>query len=395
MRLQPKRLAYRNYFDWYEGNTDSLFRVAPTAVNGLIIVPPAMLSTKFNYFAAVSRFFSDAMLGDLPAMLPPTASLLENLTEHWSVTGECCIVLGPNGYRAVRPDYVHPQFDPYDRDTVLSYLFVFPMRNDQQENTTGFADKARVITYDVATGVARMAIREYREGYVADTPEGEPVSIGPVIWINTKDGVYGDLEGIVREITVRLNILQIALNSVSFPLLQIDTDAVSKGALQTGVTPTAVTAAAQNGLGLTVDPPFIGEEGARYIERSGEGLRENTEYMRLLLGQAGVVSGVPDYVFGVQLGRPANETERVLFAGQAKVNRFRRDIELAFSLLGITLKFAGEPFVTRSERIKAIIDEFEAGITTLNETRIALGRVALSTGNAFTSLVRRITNGGN
>ena len=390
MRLQNQRLAYRHHFDWFEGRTQSLYQVTPTAVNGLIIVPPALISTRFNYFAAVSRFFADAMLGDLPFMQPQSWSLIENLTEHWSVTGEACIVLGPTGYRAIRPDYVHPQFDPYDRDTVLSYVFVFPMRQDLNGDGYGYADKARVITYDVATGAAKISIREYREGYVADDPIGEPITLGPVIWIHTNDGVYADMEGIVREVTVRLNILQIALNSVSFPLLQIDTDAISKGALQTGVTSNAVTAAAQNGLGLTVDPPFIGEEGARYIERTGEGLRESLEYIRVLLGQAGVISGVPDYVFGVQLGRPANETERVLFAGQAKVNRFRRDIELAFSMIGTPIKFAGEPFVTRSERIRAILEEHEKGVSTVNEAREGLGRPPLPGGNVLTRIMQAI-----
>ena len=388
MKLDQKRLEYRKYFDWAGGDMTSLLTVAPTAVNGLVIIPPQLISTRFNYFGAVSRFFSDAMLGDLPAVIPAVGGLLENLTDHWAVTGECCIVGGPNGFRAVRPDYVFPVFDPYDIDTITGYVFVFPQRKEN-----GFSDVARVITFDVATGAALISQREYREGYVADTPAGEPINLGPVVWVNTKDGVYQDMEGIVREITVRLNILQIALNSVSFPLLQIDTDAISKGALQTGISQQAVTAAAQNGLGLTVDPPFIGEEGARYIERTGEGLRENIEYMRLLLGQLGVISGVPDYVFGVQLGRPANETERVLFAGQAKVNRFRRDIELAFTLIGQAVKFAGEPFVTRSERIKAILDEYEAGISTQNEAREGLGKPAITGGNVFTQLVRRLTGG--
>ena len=388
MRLENKRLAYRKFFDWYDGDLTSLFSVQPTAVNGLVIVPPGLISTRFNYFAAVSRFFGDAMLGDMPNISPVNGALLENLTEHWSVTGECCIINGPSGLRAIRPDYLHPQFDPYDRDTILSYTFVFPMRND--DIAKGYPDRARVITFDLATNQALISERDYREGWVADIPAGEPIAISQVVWVNTKDGVYADMEGMVREITVRLNILQIALNSVSFPLLQIDTDAISKGALQLGISQEAVVAAAQNGLGLTVDPPFIGEEGARYIERSGEGLRENIEYMRLLLGQAGVVSGVPDYVFGVQLGRPANETERVLFAGQAKVNRFRRDIELAFSIIGIAIKFAGEPFVTRSERIKAILEEHESGVSTLNEAREGLGRPPLATGNMLTQLVRRL-----
>ena len=47
-----------------------------------------------------------------------------------------------------------------------------------------------------------------------------------------------------------------------------------------------------------------GPSPSSYIERSGTGLQESLEYVRLLLGQLGILSGVPDYVFGIQLGRP-------------------------------------------------------------------------------------------
>ena len=127
------------------------------------------------------------------------------------------------------------------------------------------------------------------------------------------------------------------------------------------------------GLGLTVPPPFTGELPAQYIERTGTGLKESMDYIRLLLGQLGVLSGVPVYVFGVQLDRPAAQTERVLFAGQARVNRFRRDIESAFALLGWAVNFTNEPFSTRTERVNALTTQFEKGITDRPEARKALG----------------------
>ena len=75
----------------------------------------------------------------------------------------------------------------------------------------------------------------------------------------------------------------------------------------------------------------------------------------------------------MQLDRPAAQTERVLFAGQAKVNRFRRNVEEAFKLMGWDVEFTNEPFSTKTERVNAIINQFKEGIITKDEIRKALG----------------------
>jgi len=395
--LDIERLRYADYFDWYEGRLDSLYtELQPNNINGMEIVSRDKLSTQFNYFNAVSRFYTDAMLGDIPDIPPPAYNLLESATQHWAVCGESCFVESGGVIRAVRPDYVFPQFDAYDKDTITGYLFVFPLRaiegQQQFHNANSYAQTARVIEYDAVTGNAYLGNRDYRYGYVADTPKGENIAINNIIWINAGESVYTHIRGIVREITIRLNILQQFLNSVSQSILQIDKDAIADGVLMRGFNQQRLNEIVASGLGLTVTPPFIGEEGARYIERTGQGLDESLNYLRLLLGQLGVMSGVPDYVFGVQLGRPADETERVFFTAESRINRYRRDIERAMEMLGQSITFTGEPFVTRSQRIAHIIELYETGIATLNETRNALGMPATNEGGGF---IQRMIRGGN
>ena len=417
MLLDRRRLAYQDYFDWYEGDMTSLFNeLQPDNINGLALIPPAHLSTRYNYFGAVSRFFIDAMLSDLPTITPSERLLLERVTEHWGVTGEACIVQASNGLRAVRPDYVFPVYDQYDKDTLSKIVLVFPERRPDQNqgtsdfdfgsvpetNRTGYADKARVIEYDVATATATMAVRNYTRGNVEDFPKGEAVDVRNIVWINTKDGVYNQMSTLVREITVRMNIIQRFLNQVSNSVLQIDTGAISSGDLNRGVTLDGVNQAADKGLGLTVSPPFIGEEGARFIERNGAGLSESLDYMRMLLGQLGVISGVPDYVFGVNLGRPADETERIMFTGQARVKRFSESVELAFSMVNLTVKLPSEHFVTAATRVSRLLEQFDKGAITLNELREALGRSPLNNGDNVTEqpnmavrFMRMLTGGNN
>ena len=150
-------------------------------------------------------------------------------------------------------------------------------------------------------------------------------------------------------------------------------DDVGDGAFIEGVTPARISDVLQGGMGITIPPSLTDEKSPEYIERKGTGLNESMAYLRMLLGQLGVFSGVPDYVFGVQLDRPASQTERVLFAGQARVNRFRRDIEVAFGLLGWDVQFTNEPFTTRTERVNALVSQFKEGIIDKNEVRKSMG----------------------
>ena len=377
MFLDPDRSKLATHWDWYEGNLRTLFQIHPTAINGLGLIGVENVGTQFNYLQALSRFYSAAVTSDLPRLDPGLANLIQRCAEHWSVTSECVLIRGPQRVRAVRPDYVFPISDPYDQELIERFIFVFPYRDTQQgawDNRVISSTRATVIEYFTDTRQAFRSIRDYRPGEIADSPKGEPVDIGEVIWVKSGEPPYVTVESQVREICVRLNMLQLALNTTSLPLIQLDKDSVADGELRGGNTSLdVVKRLATSPLGMNLTPPFSGEEGARYIERTGTGLQESLDYVRLLLGQLGVLSGVPDYVFGVQLGRPNNETERVLFAGQARVNSFRRSLEEALAQVGFSVKFASEPFVTRAERLANIILQFEKGVISREEAREALG----------------------
>ena len=370
MDLQQERLQYADWYNWRENNLTTLFAIPPTAVNGLSMVKPSEISTHWNYFAAVSRFFADAMLAVNPNITNDANRLLHNLADHWSVTGECCIVSQNGINRAVRPDYVWPIANKFDRELIDKYLIIYP---EVAENGTP-QNRAEVLEYHPSSGEGYIGVRQWRHGWVADHPIGQPISIDNFIWINTKDSFYGAIKGIVREIIVRLNLMQMALNMTAAPILQIDVDNLDSGEFRTsGLTPATTAASAKTGLGLTIQPPFDGESEAKYIERSGTGLREAMEYIRLLLSQLAVITGVPDYIFGVNLANPTHETERVLVSGQTKVGRFRREITQAFDTLNIEITFPSEPFVTSKERQTQIIELLNAGIIDLDTAKGMFG----------------------
>lgn len=369
--LDAERLRYGEYFNWYRGKLESLYsRVADSQVNGLALIPASEMTTKFNYFGAASRFYIDAMLGDVPESVLPHYGLLERIARHWAVTGEYCIVKRGRELRAVRPDFVFPIKHTDDDENIIGFVFVFP-----EQTTYGTpTGKARVIEYDTATGAAFSSIRDYAVGTLGNLRESvATVRIDNVLWVDTHDGIYDDVQGIVRELNIRMAFIQSALNSTTLSLLQANPDRISGFYSRREITPANVGKAGRGGLGMLVEPPFMGEGETRYIERTGSGLNESLEYMRLLLGQLAVMSGVPDYIYGVSLNQSPSEIERILFAGQARINRLRRAVERTFGELGIPVAFTSEPFTTKRTRVDTALKAFQAGVISVDETRAALG----------------------
>ena len=372
--LDPDRTRYKRWFQWANGKIDTLYtEVEPTAFNGLIYVRPTEVESGLNYFAACVRFYIDAMAADMPVALHPYSQLMQQLAYHWAVTGECIIIRDMYGLRAIRPDYFYPIPSNWDENVYVGYLFVFPLYNDQGLPT----NRARVV--EVRDGLPAIETeRNYTDGFLEDALPGTGVTVPltGLYWIQTGDGKIGEMSPLVRQINIRMSLTQHGLNKDEFPLLQIDRDNVADGQFSVGGQNEKNTAALhRTGLGVTVSPPYIGEEPPRYVERENGHVSNELAYMRLLLGQLTIASGVPDYVYGVNLGQPTAETERILFAGQAKVNRFRREIERFFETLGVNVVYAGEPFARRSTRIAGINALVEKGIISIQEARAALGIV--------------------
>lgn len=386
MYLDPARTELARHFDWYDGKLDSLFYdIVPTAVNGLGIIGPENIINRFNYFQALSKFFSSAVEADLPSL---ECSCLERLISkaatHWSVASECCLVGFPaEGNKeadlsVVRPDYVHPVYDKYNNDLLERILFIYPERQDEDvtflNEVTG-TDSALVVEYDVATGKATQSMRDYAIGYVSDTPRGaaEAINIGTVKYIKTGPPIYPTVEPLVREICVRLNMLQLALNTTSLPIIQINKDDINDGSLMNQqVTLEMIKKAATGPLGVNVPTPNSGEQGASYVERAGRGLEESMGYVRMLLSQMSILSSVPDYVFGINLAKPNAETERVLFSAASKVNQFRRMLDNELKEFGVEVAFTDNPFTTSTERNKVVLDQLAAGVLSVEEARIKL-----------------------
>ena len=385
--LDARRLKYASYYDWYYGKLDSLYAVPANQVNGLSIMTPEELPVRFNYFSAASRFFADAALGDSPQD-DPYYRIIERCARDWSVTGEFCLAVVDGQLHTYRPDYVFPLAETADFSRLRGFLFVTPLLDSVNQ----LSGKARVIHYDLSTGRAMETERDYAYGVLEEPRmEGTPIAMTNVIWGNTEDGTYGDLEGLVRELHVRMAFMSSAHNSTDLTLLQLAADSIPGFEGAGDVAPGKVSPKAKSGLGILVQPPLSGESPGQYIERSGDGMRESLEYARFLMGLISVTSGVPDYVYGVSLNQSPSEVERLLFAGQARIGRFRHALTTALASLGIEAQFPSEPFATRKGRVDNLLALLERGVLTTSEVRGALGYS--TDGPAMEAIGRRMIRG--
>ena len=330
--LEKDRLEFPNYFKWYDSELDTLWNVPPTLINGfeLINAPNDVLSV-LNYFNASSKFYINGILEHIPDELEEHFKLIERMVTHWAVTGEYCLVIQNGVLNTIRPDYVFPKRRPDNRDIITGYYFVFPLPDNAQ--------RARVIEYDILTGKAFQNERDFFSNQLEEKSGGTAVDIQLVIW-EQAGGYYKEIKGLVRELNVRFALLQLALNSTAIPLIQIATEGMGGGLLSAdGITPARIAGLGKSGIGLVVPPPFTGEEGGRYIERAGTGLEEALAYIRMILGSLAVMSGVPEYVYGVSLSQSTAEVERIMFMGQSRINRIQRALTNTFKQLGIDVEF--------------------------------------------------------
>jgi len=343
--LDAKRLAYRDYFAFHAGKLDKLFQIPKTLANGLEMLTLNDISTRFNFFKAASDFYANGVLDSTPEALQPHYALFERMVRHWSVTGEYCLVIENGILNTIRPDYVFPVYADYNADMLLEILFVFP----NKMGTT-----ARVIRYDVMSESAFFSQRTLSANQLQEAGFDEtPVNIQWVKWENTQQGFYDSIQGLVRELNIRMAMFQLSLNSTAIPLLQAATEGISGGLITSSeITPSRIASLGKTGLGLVIPPPFTGEQGASYVERQGTGLREAMDYMRILLGSLSVMSGVPEYVFGTNLSDSAANVERVMFMGQSRINRMHKAIENSFRELGIIVDFTPEGVTQEVETIR-------------------------------------------
>lgn len=364
IRLDPERLEYAKYFEWRDNRLQTLFDgVDASQVNGLSMIQPKEIPVEFQFFSAMSRFYYDAALTDIPQTLTGHYDVVRRLVYDWSTTGEYCVVVWDGDLKAVRSDFVFPIISPYDEDEVLGYRFVFPETDLDTGATTG---KARVIVY--ANGNAVEDVRNYYGGMLDDDMEGNaPVPLTAVYHSDTGDGIYPAIADIVREISVRMAFMSSALNSSSFPILQVDTAMMSKAKNVRSARDVAV--GARTGLGLIVSPPFIGEEGARYIERLTNTASDSMAYINQLQTMLVAFTG-----YSIQPLNDTDDIERTMSTAITRVNRLRRSLESTFAQLGVAdAIWSSQPFGTRKSRMDSVRQMLEAKIITPEEARTALG----------------------
>ena len=288
--------------------------------NGLHLVP-RNTSLTLPILSQLSEYWVDMVLGH--AEYHPLAAAIVN---DWAVTGEAFLV----GGQPIRSDYITPVINGVPNRPAIGvnpdgYVVRFPARpgvsNIYAIDNTG----------DILTG-------QYEDNGFAlgrrinDAP---PMATGPVIWLRDR-GFYPRVLPLLRAAIIRYNMLQLRLNVEDIPVFQIDSVLLAPDG--NAITPSVVSKNLNTALGLVVQPPFFGNEGAKYIVPA-EGSRLSLDMYLELLYQIAAAARVPANVLGLSKRQDA-------IGASARVNRILRWLN---AMLGLSINLAVDPAIPRQQ----------------------------------------------
>ena len=379
MLLEQKRLDLARFFDYAENRLDDLFKIPATPVNGLTyLYDGAAVEVRFNFFKVLSDFYKNTILSDLSEPDAARYNLVSQLAENWAVSGEFCLSQDASGVvRSIRPDFIHPVYSRYSRDDIERLLIIYPEIERQFErdgtNQPIAARSARVIDYDMATGLAYESERDYTYGRVADGPRGNLIDGLKLYFVQLEDSPYGAIETIVRDICVRLNILNVGLNTSSIPILETNDSALTYAVnihlpdKELDAAQIAARSGISSGLGIIAHRNFETDPAARYVERSGIALNESIQVLTLLMSQLGIQTGLPEMVFASRVGQKQIQNESLLYQARAKSRAFKHSLIDTMRQVGQPVIFGSDNFTSETENIDNVLKLLNAGL--IDETR--------------------------
>lgn len=436
----------RRWRDLYDGNLQSLFAGRRNLMNGLNIVDPNRNGKMLNACKATSRFYQSSLTSELPIFRNVSPDLEEQLIEtlgmlalFWSYSSEGVVLIDNGELSAVSPEYYHPIKSPYNIQRTVGHALAYDYFEGVPEtnNVVLNPNALRVVKYQESTGLNQVENYAYAPFAIQHAQgEAEVSNVGGVWHVDTKDPYYNDLETIAREIIVRENALSAAINMTIVPFLEMDwgtlveinkarygerpgsnaiqgwdnlTDEEKLDWLKANSSPAHFAQYFMGGIRQTMTAdteeislpvlPKSSDTGgdlsdpgrSHYVERSGTGLAESFDYLKHCFAEVYLVTGVPPIVGGVDLsGVSTAGYERLMFSAQARVSRFRRQLERIFVKAAAKLGFPqasvtyhSEPFATLASRTNAIIFGWTSGLIQRNEARQALGHGPLEGQDIF------------
>jgi len=290
---------------------------------------------------------------------------------------------------------------PFNRRDIQGHILVHPYLNTYRDlsqnpdlNPTLIDDlfNPRCTITRIADGVTEISIWEIEDNnHLGERISSTTVTPQAIHCFDTDESFYPEMKSLLREFIVRINALQVSLNSSIKPYLFIPSGVINApvfagmssddlAKVQMDFTSEKANPLSSDrwGRGGVIEGSLAASVEPKFVERTGAGLSESFDYLTELAAMMSLSSGVPNSVFGVtrgSVGETHSSRERTIFAAQSRVNKVRRLlIKLFRESLGITLEFPHDAFASVNSKFDSALQAYNSGIITLNEAREALGQ---------------------
>lgn len=385
-----RMLDIQMWRDYYLGRLAPLFWGTPTKDNGLLLVPYESMQSQ-NWFAVLSRFYSDAVLHEHPSLEPePPDEFLERLwatLSHaiidWSFADRGVVYRMRDGAIASLPvEYYIPIVDERNPDEIVAHVFFVPYQSEP--TTAGQADRVRITRFDERRGINEVQSFEFHGvGQVGSPVDAAVRSDVEAVWTFGDDqSFYPAISQSVREIHIREGMATKVLNNHTQPKLMAPPALANQIQLPRGVY------ANQAGLDDPATPdPFDpatggvirGEEGGGWAFLTYDAqMTENNLKLQRLVNFIHLASGVPPTSFGVDIGRGESgiARERAMTSAVVKIGRYRMAMKSILQDLlgaGVEVEWARSPLQDQDEHDRLVLDLYAGDILDRDEVRMHFG----------------------
>ena len=363
-----------------------------TARNGLLQVLSDSDYIFSNWFRRLTEFSIDAIVSERPGVSSTNVAreaFLDRPTAAWfrkyGVYGRALYRKSVGGYfaiqattagqlRAIPSQNYFPVFEEFDAETVKGHVLAYDYYDDPDTKTGRHLRIVEIGRPDGETPVFTYAYDGYSIGALQDSATSDVA--GFWVWGDGESDYTAAVASLCAEGMVMQTLLAQGLHQHLLPALQGPASWIQTLQAQGDTNRERRTAA---GLVIPVD---INDAPAEFFSAEVNA-QDALAYLVYLGDEMHKETGVPPIVFGIGgQGGSAISFDRLLFKAMARTRTDRREIEgpLPEQLDAVgappgdtSTSWVSDPFASVAERAEQARLDYAAGITDMNEARVARG----------------------
>lgn len=323
---------------------------------------------KVNWYRSTTEFFVDVLWADPPQIKEISNSerdmfvkAFEQASRWRSIKGYGVVRREGDKWYAVDTSHWHPVFNPLAINEVIGHILAYPWLSQPDPDRAGMVpDRLTVIEIQPLTTLRK--VYKLDGSKIGAILSNETIASPDLLVFGNGVSDYTDIIDLVAELENRMTQSSQTLDKHGNPHMSGPSTAVDPTSGAFKVDPKG------GYLPRDEDDPDY-----KYLTWDAQ-YQYNQNHVNRLLDMIYVATKLPATAFGLsdKSSQTGNARERQLFAALKKVQRLRRNIDVAVEPHGITMQWADQPFAGFMETVEAYERLVNAGILTAAEAKEAM-----------------------